>query len=53
MAKKIIYDKKISDTKSIFRIPVAKPTNWHKDKSKYSRKVKHKKEVFEINDGNC
>lgn len=25
------------------RIPTAKPTDWHKDKTKYSRKVKHKK----------
>jgi len=27
---------------AVFRKPTAKPTIWHKDKSKYSRKVKHK-----------
>ena len=26
------------------RIPTAKPTEWHKDKKRYSRKKKHKKE---------
>jgi len=26
------------------RIPVAPPTEWHKDKKKYSRKCKHKKD---------
>lgn len=25
------------------RIPTPKPTEWHKDKSKYNRKKKHKK----------
>ena len=27
------------------RIPVAKPTEVHKDKKRYSRKVKHKKKM--------
>lgn len=27
------------------RIPTGKPTQWHKDKSRYSRKRKHKKEI--------
>lgn len=42
--KKIIYDKEKSDQKSVFRTPTAPATKWHKDKSKYSRKPKHKKE---------
>jgi hypothetical protein len=29
------------------RIPTPGPTVWHKDKSKYSRKKKHKKEENE------
>ena len=29
------------------RIPTAKPTEWHKDKSKYSRKRKHKGDDYE------
>ena len=28
------------------RIPTAKATVWHKDKSKYSRKRKHKNETY-------
>lgn len=28
--------------KGYCRIPTAKPTKWHKDKSKYERRVKHK-----------
>ena len=42
--KKTIIDKKQAETKKVFRIPTAPSTEWHKDKSKYSRKKKHKKE---------
>ena len=27
---------------AVFRKPTAKPTIWHKDKSQYTRKIKHK-----------
>jgi hypothetical protein len=27
------------------RVPTPRPTEWHKDKSRYSRKRKHKKEI--------
>lgn len=40
--KKQIFDKQKSDQKSVFRTPTAKPTVWHKDKSKYTRTKKHK-----------
>ena len=42
--KKIILDKDKSEKKKVFRTPTARPTEWHKDKSKYSRKKKHKKD---------
>ncbi len=45
--KKTIVDKKASDTKKVFRIPTAPSTTWHKDKSKYNRKKKHKKDYHE------
>jgi hypothetical protein len=42
--KKIISDKeKSKEKKSYGRMPTAKPTEWFKDKIKYSRKKKHKK----------
>lgn len=43
--KKIIYDEKQSEKKKIFRTPTAPSTQWHKDKSKYDRKRKHKKDI--------
>jgi hypothetical protein len=46
--KKTIVDKPKSDQKSVFRIPTAPSTTWHKDKSKYNRKKKHKK-VYDEN----
>ncbi len=30
------------------RIPTPPPTEWHKDKKKYSRKKKHKKDWKEV-----
>lgn len=43
MAKqKIILDKEKHEKHKVLRIPMARHTEWHKDKSKYSRKVKHK-----------
>ena len=42
MSKKIVYNKKLSEQKKAFRTPTSKPTTWFKDKSKYSRKLKHK-----------
>ena len=42
MKNKIIINKEISDQKKIFRTPTAPVTKWFKDKSKYSRKQKHK-----------
>ena len=43
--KKIILDKEKSEKKKVFHTPTAPPTKWHKDKSKYSRKKKHKKDL--------
>ena len=48
MTKKIIIDKKKSDQKKALRIPMPKKGEDFKDKSKYSRKHKHKK----VNDEN-
>lgn len=45
--KKIIFDKDQSEKKKVFRTPTAPATKWHKDKSKYSRKKKHKKDHHE------
>lgn len=44
MKKKIIYDKEISNQKKVFRTPIAPATKWHKDKSKYNRRIKHRGE---------
>lgn len=30
--------------KSPVRVPTGKPTEWHRDKKRYSRKQKHKKD---------
>jgi hypothetical protein len=40
--KKQIFDKAKSEQKSLFHTPTAKPTVWHKDKSKYNRTKKYK-----------
>jgi len=33
------------------RVPTAKPTEWHKDKTKYERRLKHKHDSEEeVND---
>jgi len=40
--KKQIYNKELSEQKSVFHTPTAKPTVWHKDKSKYNRTKKYK-----------
>lgn len=45
--KKVIIDKEKSDGKKVFRTPTAPPTKWHKDKKRYSRKKKHKKDYDE------
>lgn len=43
--KKTIVDKEKSKGKKSFgRMPTAKHTEWFKDKTKYSRKKKHKKD---------
>ena len=42
MSKKIIHNKKLSNQKKAFRVPVAPATRTFKDKSKYSRKEKYK-----------
>jgi hypothetical protein len=42
MAKKIIYNKKLSDQKKVFHTPTSKPTTWMNDKSKYNRTKKYK-----------
>lgn len=48
MKKKKILDKKKHDEKKSFgRTPTAPATKWHKDKTKYNRKVKHKKDITE------
>ncbi len=37
--KKIIVNKELAESQKLpFAIPTAKPTKWHKDKSKYDRK---------------
>jgi len=36
--------KKKKDKRWVPRVPTAKPTIWHKDKSAYSRKQKHRKD---------
>lgn len=45
MAKlRIVFNKKArEDKKRHGRFPTAPPTEFHKDKSKYTRKVKHQK----------
>jgi hypothetical protein len=45
-AKKTI-NKAASDQKKIFRIPTAKQTAWHRDKSKYRRRPKHRGNGYE------
>ena len=41
--KKTIFNQEIHDMKKrIGRFPVARPTEFHEDKSKYNRRVKHK-----------
>lgn len=35
--------KEIMGSASVVRAPIPKPTSWHKDESKYSRRKKHKK----------
>ena len=40
--KKIINPEMSKQKKDLYRIPVPKPTEFHKDKSKYSRKKKYK-----------
>ena len=47
--KKIIIDKKKSEEKKVFHTPTAPATKWHKDKSKYSRRKKHKKDYIDEN----
>jgi len=43
--KKIVVDKEASDMqKRIGRLPTAPPTQFHKDKKRYNRTVKHKNE---------
>jgi hypothetical protein len=41
-SKRIYNESKSKDKKRQGRITTSKPTQWHKDESKYSRKVKHK-----------
>jgi hypothetical protein len=41
MRKKVVYNKELSEQKKIFRTPVAKPTTWFRDKSKYKRRPKN------------
>ncbi len=48
MAKKKKKFEIIVKLNTKFRIPTAKHTEWHKDKSKYNRKVKHKNEEIII-----
>jgi len=43
MAKKIVIDEKKSEQKKVFHTPTAPATKWHKDKSRYNRRRKHKK----------
>jgi hypothetical protein len=41
--KKITLDKEAAEEKKRHgRVPTARPTEFHKDKSKYTRKEKHK-----------
>jgi len=40
--QKIIYDKEKSDQKKAIRIPFPRPVETFKDKTKYTRKKKHK-----------
>ena len=47
--KKVIIDKEKSDQKKVFRTPTAPATKWHKDKKKYSRRQKHKKDYSDEN----
>ena len=44
---KIILDEKKAEQKSALRIPNAKPTEVHPDKTKYNRRKKHKGEKDE------
>ena len=40
--QEIIMQRKEKKDKYPCRVPTAKPTEWHKDKSRYTRKRKHK-----------
>lgn len=42
MKKKRVIDKEKSEQKKIFRIPMARSTEFHRDKTIYNRKFKHK-----------
>jgi hypothetical protein len=45
--KQIFDEEKHEDVKRHGRIISAKPTEWHKDKTKYNRTEKHKKDLSE------
>ncbi len=41
--KKIIVNEELAESQKLpVRMPTAKPTEFHKDKSRYTRKKKHK-----------
>ena len=46
MKKKKVYDKEKHELKKALRIPTAKPGIVMPDKTKYSRKEKHKKNLY-------